>query len=217
MTQVDGRSLRAEPRTSHPPRKLRNFLLEPKFQLKYSGMVVGVTVVVAAALGYLAYRYSTGQSELQNLQLIAAKGEAVDAQFISDLERYGRQADQRVMFGILMGIAVLTLALGATSIVITHRMVGPAYRLKRMFAAVSGGQIGGLGGPRKHDELQDVFEAFHQMTKALRDARQRDVQDFDAALETAKAAGLPDEALGELRALRDRLARALDSGQSARP
>jgi methyl-accepting chemotaxis protein len=210
MTQVDGRSLPADPRSSHPPRKLRNFLLEPKFQLKYSGMVVGVTVVVAAVLGYLAYRYSAGQTELQNLQLIAAKGEAVDAEFISELDRYARQADQRVMLAILMGIAVLTLALGATSIVITHRMVGPAYRLKRMLAAVSDGQIAGLGALRKHDELQDVFEAFQRMTKRLREARQRDVQEFDAALEKAKAAGLPDEALGELRTLRDRLARALD-------
>ena len=142
--------------------------------------------------------------------MIAAKGEAVDVHFISDLDRYARQADQRVMFGILMGIAVLTLALGATSIVITHRMVGPAYRLKRMLAAVSDGQIAGLGALRKHDELQDVFEAFQQMTKRLRETRQRDVQEFDAALEKAKAAGLPDEALGELRTLRDRLARALD-------
>jgi hypothetical protein len=38
------------PRSTHPPRKLRNFLLEPKFQLKYTGMVVGVTLVVAAVL-----------------------------------------------------------------------------------------------------------------------------------------------------------------------
>ena len=210
MTQVQGRSLPADPRSSHPPRKLRNFLLEPKFQLKYSGMVVGVTVIVAAVLGYLAYRYSTGQTELQNLQLIAARGEAVDAHFISDLDRYAQQADQRVMFGILMGIAVLTLALGTTSIVITHRLVGPAYRLKRMLAAVTDGRIAGVGALRKHDELQDVFEAFQQMTKRLRESRQRDVQEFDAALEKATAAGLPDEALGELRALRDRLARALD-------
>jgi methyl-accepting chemotaxis protein len=208
MTQVDARSL-PDPRHSHPPRKLRNFLLEPKFQLKYSGMVVGVTVVVAAVLGYLAYRYSTGQTELQNLQLIAAKGEAVDAQFISDLQRYARQADQRVMWGILMGVAVLTLALGATGIVITHRLVGPAYRLKRMLADVSDGRIDAVGALRKHDELQDVFEAFQHMTKRLRETRQQDVQEFDAALEKARAAGLSDQVLSDLRTLRDRLARSL--------
>jgi methyl-accepting chemotaxis protein len=209
MTQVDARSLPV-PRHSHPPRKLRNFLLQPKFQLKYSGMVVGVTVVVAAVLGFLAYRYSTGQTELQNLQLIAAKGESVDAQFIADIQHYARQADQRVMLGILMGIAVLTMALGATSIVITHRLVGPAYRLKRMLAAVSEGRIAAVGALRKHDELQDVFEAFQHMTKRLRETRQQDLQEFDAALEKARAAGLPEEALSQLRTLRDRLARALD-------
>ena len=52
---------------AHPPRKLRNFLLEPKFQLKYTGMVVGVTLVVAAVLGFQAYEYSTGQTQLRTV------------------------------------------------------------------------------------------------------------------------------------------------------
>src|SRR5688500_10370126 len=135
MTQLEARPL-SDPRHSHPPRKLRNYLLQPKFQLKYSAMVVSVTVVVATVLGYLAYRYSQGQTELQNLQLIAAKGDAVDARFIADLDAYSRQADRRVILGIVAGIGVLALALGVTGIVITHRMVGPAYRLKQMLAAV---------------------------------------------------------------------------------
>jgi methyl-accepting chemotaxis protein len=208
MTQVEAKTL-TDPRLSHPPRRLRNYLLEPRFQLKYSGMVIAVTVAVAAVLGYQAYRYSTGQTELQNLQLIAAKGDAVDARFIADLERYAREADRRVLYGILSGIAVLALALGVTGIVVTHRLVGPAYRLKRMLAAVTEGRIQPAGSLRKHDELQDVFEAFQRMLTSLRAAREQNLRDLDEALEKARSGGVPEDSLAGLQAMRERIGRSL--------
>ncbi len=46
-----------------PKRRFKNFLLNPRFQLKYTGMVVAVTVVVAGVLGYFAYNFSTNLTE----------------------------------------------------------------------------------------------------------------------------------------------------------
>ena len=96
----------SNPSRSHPPRKLRNYLLQPKFQLKYTSMVVGVTVVVAAVLGFQAYSYSTGQTELLNIERMEAKGGAVDERFIADLDNYAREADRKVLLAVLGGIAV---------------------------------------------------------------------------------------------------------------
>jgi hypothetical protein len=206
---VEAKTL-SDPSRSHPPRKLRNFLLEPKFQLKYSGMVVAVTVVVASALGYQAYRYSTGQTQLMNIERMEAKGAAVDARFISDLDRYARQADRRVVLGILGAIGVLALALGMTGIVITHRVVGPAYRLKRMFRMVGAGRIRPPGGLRRHDELRDVFDAFQTMLQGLRTQREDDLRELDAAIEQARAAGMPASAIERLGSLRERIARSIE-------
>src|SRR5689334_20452856 len=111
----------SDPARSHPPRRLRNYLLEPRFQLKYTGMVVAVTVAVASVLGYFAYSYSKGQTELLNVERMERKGDAVDERFIADLDRYARQADARVRIGVLCGIGLLALALGLTGIVVTHR------------------------------------------------------------------------------------------------
>src|ERR1044071_4023746 len=104
-------TVEAQPMTSsspsgrtHPPRKLRNYLLEPRFQLKYTCMVVGVTVVVASVLGWFAYQYSTGQTELLNIERMEKQGSAADQQFISDLQRYAHDADRKVLFAILGGI-----------------------------------------------------------------------------------------------------------------
>ncbi len=195
---------------AHPPRKLRNYLLEPKFQLKYTSMVVGVTVVVASVLGYFAYQYSTGQTQLLNIERMEQKGSAADARFIADLESYARAADRKVMLGVLGGIAVLALALGATGIVVTHRLVGPAYRLKRLLRHVREGHIQIEGSLRKHDELQDVFEAFQQMVTSLREAREQDIGEIERVLDAARERGLPEESLALLRAVRDRMRASLD-------
>ncbi len=47
-----------------PKRHLRNYLLQPRFQLKYTGMVVAChRSSIASVLGYFAYDYSRGQTE----------------------------------------------------------------------------------------------------------------------------------------------------------
>jgi methyl-accepting chemotaxis protein len=190
---------------AHPQRKLRNYLLQPKFQLKYTGMVVGVTVVVAAVLGFQAYTYSTGQTQLLNIERMERKGGQIDEQLIADLDRYARAEDRKVMLAVLAGIAALAAALGLTGIVVTHRMVGPAFRLKNALRKVSAGRLQVDGALRKHDELQDVFEAFQQMVQNLRDARELELRELDDALAKARAAGVPEDALAAIRAVRERM------------
>jgi HAMP domain-containing protein len=210
---AEAQRLSSHPGRTHPPRKLRNYLLEPKFQLKYTGMVVAVTLVVAAVLGYQAYKYSTGQTELLNIEKMEAAtltGAVADARFIADLEGYAREADRKVALAIMGGIGVLALALGLTGIVVTHRLVGPAYRLRQLLRQVSAGSLAPAGSLRKHDELQEVFVAFQEMVKSLRGAREQDLAALDEALERAKAAGASDSALEPLRSVRERLRGALE-------
>lgn len=195
------------PRT-HPPRKLRNYLLDPKFQLKYTSMVVAVTVVVAAVLGFQAYNYSTGQTQMLTIER-SMKGDPADKQFIADLERYARDEDRKVLLAILFGIAALAAALGITGIMVTHRLVGPAYRLKRLIREVGSGRIHVEGALRKRDELQDVFDAFQHMVQNLRDAREQDLEDIDRAIDAARRAGVEDEVLAALDDLRTRIQRQL--------
>lgn len=54
-------------RSGRHQRRARNYLLDPRFQLKYTAVLVGVAVLVAAVLGYQLYRTSlvlTDQSRL---------------------------------------------------------------------------------------------------------------------------------------------------------
>lgn len=191
-----------------PKRQLRNYLLDWRFQLKYTGMVVGVTMVVAAVLGYFAYDYSRGQSEALTIQMASQPDLHPDV--AEDLEGWAREQDRRVLFAIVGGIAVLALALGVTGILVTHKVVGPAYKMKRLLGEVATGHLKVQSRLRKGDELQDLFEAFAHMVETLRERQAEEVAELDAALAKASAAGVADEALDAIRDVRNRMQAELD-------
>jgi nitrogen fixation/metabolism regulation signal transduction histidine kinase len=133
-----------------------------------------------------------------------------DGEAIPFIEAEARKADREVLIGIISAIAILALALGATGIMVTHKLVGPAYKLKRMLGDVRDGHLRIEGRLRKGDELQDVFDAFEQMVTALRATQASEIAMLDAALERAVAAGVQDDALREIRTVRQRMSQALD-------
>lgn len=188
-------------------RRWRNYLLVPRFQFKYTAMVVGVTVVVAGVLGIQAYRYSKGQTELLTAQQVMAPG---GEQFAKDIEQYAKAEDRKVAASIALGVLLLALALGVTGIMVTHKLVGPAYRLKMMLRDVRDGHLTVRGRLRKGDELQDIFEAFQEMIESLRAAQEKEIALLDDAIARAKSAGVPAEGILDVEKVRDRMRAALD-------
>jgi methyl-accepting chemotaxis protein len=201
-------------RVSRPPpgapakRHFRNYLLVPAFQFKYTAMVVGVTVVVASVLGIQAYRYSQGQTQMATTEKMMAAG--MTEQLAKELERYGEQEDRKVALSIAAGVLFLAFALGVTGIIVTHRLVGPAYRLKVLLRDVRDGHLRIQGRFRKGDELQDVFEAFQEMIESLRAAQTAEIALLDDAIGKAKQAGVPSSAIAEVEQVRERMRAALD-------
>ena len=210
VEHISGRPISSGP-GAHPKRRWRNYLLVPAFQLKYTAMVVGVAVIVASVLGVIAYNYSRGQTEMLAMNRMAAKGSDITEAFMLDLEQYSDDADRKVAISIVCGVLLLALALGATGIVVTHKLVGPAYRLKKLLREVRDGKLVVQGRLRRGDELQDIFEAFQEMIVSLRSAQEQEIALLEAALDRAKAAGVPKEAIADIESVRDRMRAALDA------
>ncbi len=196
------------PQGGKPKRKLRNYLLDTRFQLKYTSMVVAVTIAVASVLGYFAYDFSRDLTESMNLRQVMEAG--ADAESIASIERMAEAQDRKVAFSILAGIAILGLTLGLTGIVVTHKVVGPAYKMRLLLAEVAKGKLKLNGHLRKGDELQELFEAFANMVDSLRAAQAREVAQLDDAIARARAAGVSDESLEAISEVRDRMRAALD-------
>ena len=202
---VEARSIMPMP--GAPKRKLRNYLLDRRFQLKYTGMVVGVTMVVASILGALAYHESKGQTEALQIQL--ATQPDLDPGVAAGLEAFGVSRDRDILMGIILGVGALTIALGLTGIVITHKMVGPAYKIRMLLTNVAKGHLRVDGGLRKGDELKNVFAAFNDMVINLRARRERDLEQLEQAL-IARDNGRPEEMARLMADMKDRLRAELD-------
>ena len=97
---------------------------------------------------------------------------------------------------------------GLGTIVTTHRIVGPLFRVKRMANEVATGKIKPpTYGLRPGDELKDVFDAFSNMVTQLRARHVADLAAVDKVLAAAKATGATDPTL---QALRDQMQARLD-------
>ena len=186
-------------------RQMRNFLIDRRFQLKYTGMVLAVTMTVAGVLGYFAYRYSKGQTEALTAQ-IALQPE-LNPKAAEDLQGFAEREDRKVANAILVGVLILVVALGVTGIVVTHRVVGPAYRMRRLFDEVGGGRLHLTTGIRHGDELQELYRSFSQMVESLRDQRSEEVEALEETLTKMESAGVRSDYLLELRPLLERLRR----------
>jgi hypothetical protein len=197
------------PQGGKPKRHLRNYLLDPRFQLKYTGMVVLVTVIVASVLGSFVYRSSKAQTESLNLQMMAMQQD-LDDQTLALIQEESADRDREVLLNIIGGIVLMGFILGFTGIIVTHRLVGPAYKLRLLIHEVSSGKLKIMGKLRKGDELQEVFEAFAEMITSLRAAQAKEIAELDAAIAHAREAGVPAEQLEALEGVRDRMQAAIN-------
>jgi HAMP domain-containing protein len=109
-----------------------------------------------------------------------------------------------------MGVLILTLVLGLTGIMVTHRVVGPTYRMKRLFAHVGEGRLEINTGIRKGDELQELYHSFAEMVESLRDRRSEEIEQLEETLVKMQAAGIQSDYITELRAVIDRIRKTVD-------
>ncbi len=197
-------------------RKLRNFLLDARFQLKFASYFVVLTLVITGLLGAFLVRTTTSlfsqisksvesrkkaadtSRELGNCTLnndlssnmddpdfatkLAERSKAIDAEFEKEKlaaqeQSLEVQRQQQWTLYALTGVLLAFIALIAlTAIVITHRIVGPLFRIKRMAREVANGQVRPPAyGLRPSDELQDVFEVFADMVTQLRARTESDL------------------------------------------
>jgi HAMP domain-containing protein len=189
-------------------RRMKNYLIDRRFQLKYTGMVLLVTVSVAGGLGYVAYGFSQGQTEALTAHI--ASQPDLDPNTATDLEEFAQQEDRKIRNAILAGVLLLTLALGFTGIIVTHRVVGPAYRMRRLFQHVGDGKIEITTGIRKGDELQELYHSFAEMVEALRDQRGEEIAQLEETLIKMESAGVQSAYITELRAVLERIRKTVD-------
>lgn len=254
-------------------RQLKNLLLDRHFQLKYTGYLVSIAVVLSASLGVVLWRTSAqviGQSErgvAHGEQILKLGNEVVDESrkvsavvrmnIVNDpvyktqpelVEAFNSDAaaqDQRLaaqkasletqrarlaadaaslrkfhvtlLWSLVGLLSALVVGIGVAGILVTHRVAGPIFKMKRHLREVGSGDLQVPWGLRKGDELVEFFEALRDMILALRTQRTTQIDRIDEIL-TQLSGKISEDDLLPLRKLRDDLTQGLgERGQSARP
>lgn len=239
-------------------RRLRNYLLDTRFQLKYTAYLVVIAVVLSGSLGFILWRTSgavlaQSHSTVNKGEQVVAFGKQVveesrkvsavvqmnivkdeayqdnpelleafktDAQAQDDRLKKQQQeleaqssalkqqsadiaTQQKTMLTSLTAVLLLLVfGIGVAGILVTHKVAGPIYKMKRQIREVGEGRLKIPGSLRKGDELVDFFEAFNDMVVAWRTRQEHEIALLDkamAALE-GKADSQDLEGLKKLRA-----------------
>lgn len=215
-------------------RSIRNYLLDAPFQLKYTGYLVGVALLISIVLGVFLWRTS-GKVVEESSRVVEESKKVSDIvkMQIKDDPIYGDNpelmksfnesatdsdnrvavqqdkvaAQQRVMLGsVIGGLTLLVVLIGLVGIYITHKVAGPIFKMKMLLKQVGQGKLNfPRRGLRKGDELQHFFDEFLKMADDLKARQQGEVERLDAAIAAVKAGGASDEALAKLVAVRDEM------------
>jgi nitrogen fixation/metabolism regulation signal transduction histidine kinase len=254
----------APPAARHQ-RSVKNYLLDPGFQLKYTGYLVAITVVLSTALGGLLWR--TSQEVLSQSRTAVAQGQETvrrgkelvktsqdlskvvqmniaekysdapetaalfnkgaeekakelageqkrleeEAVWLDQQARSVEEHQARILLTLAVALSSLVVILGGVGIIITHKVAGPIFKMKRQIRELGDGRLRLPGKLRKGDELVEFFETFEDTVRSLRTRREKEIERLDAAISALEAEGVATRSTAALVALRDDLRSQLES------
>ncbi|MCB9558684.1 MAG: hypothetical protein H6707_21385 [Deltaproteobacteria bacterium] len=197
-------------------RKLRNYLLDWKYQLTFTMMMVMVSGALTAGLGYVWYGEMRKASKIERIRALSkpasvsecdtlcrSQGAIVSDADLKQLEEDLRGRD-RLRLVVLIGFGLaFSLILAMYGIIVTHKVAGPLHKVSREMHEVAEDRLHPMSPLRKGDQLRDFYDVFLEMHEALRSRLSLDVEVIDRAVAAFERQGqLSPEANAEIKALR---------------
>jgi len=167
-------------------RKMSNYLLDKKLQLRYVLVVTILSAIIAGTLGFMIYDQrrlasESIESDLAALTQSDANNQSFQENVASDLESEDKALVYKMIGAGLGLIVILSLYL----IIMTHKVAGPLFKVSIYFERMAEGRLGNVTPLRRGDMLVDFFDNFKTMHEAV---RAREVA--DVAVMEKVAAGL---------------------------
>ena len=172
---------------SRASRTAKHLLVDRRFQLKYTGMIVAAATVLSLFLG--GFLFTKVRENSRILELEALEDTAFSAQLAG--------ADQALFLTIALSIAAFLLVLSVLSIVITHRMAGPIFVMKSHLQTLARGELPQVRTLRKGDEFTPLYKVLTQTVAVFEEEAKRECELISRTL--AVLADLESPALSGLR------------------
>jgi len=179
-------------------RRLSNYLLDKRLQLRYVLLVTILSGVISGSLGYLIYQQRHAASASIERDLAAL---TEDDASLADFQRQvaaQMSGEDRALIYKMVGVGVgLVVILSFYLVIMTHKVAGPLYKVSMYFDRMAEGRLGKVTALRRGDMLQDFFGNFREMHEALRTRMQGDVITMEAATNALRAKAGEGSAIAE--------------------
>jgi nitrate/nitrite-specific signal transduction histidine kinase len=140
--------------TNHKHKRyVKNYLINPRFQLKYVFWMISTGAALALTYSMLFYNYAK-----QSYDLIIELSKVPKETQLMMHQELGR-----VMLVQGLITFVFLFCIGMIGILFSHRVAGPLYKLKTAFERVKMGEHQLRIYFRKYDEFQEVAQSFNKM------------------------------------------------------
>ena len=166
-------------------RRLRNFLLDRRYQLRFTLTMVGMASLLTAGLGWRIINKAHEASRA------GTKGALlIDSEMAHELDRQLQQQDQTTtLYLVLFGVAIAVL-LCLYGIVLTHKVAGPLYKVSLYLDAIRDGKMGAVAPLRRGDQLVEFYAHFREAHEAIRKMVQTDIGLYARILPTLQEPSL---------------------------
>jgi nitrogen fixation/metabolism regulation signal transduction histidine kinase len=202
--------LAAPPRSRHQ-RKLSNYMLDKKLQLRYVLLVSILSAMIAGALGYMIYDQRRTASESIERDLQALTQADASHQEFQEQVASGLQSDDQALIYKMVAVGLgLVLILSAYLVIMTHKVAGPLFKISMYFDRMAEGRLGTVTPLRRGDMLQDFFGEFKETHESLRTRSQADLEVMERALGALRDAHNQADYRGEARSRLDDTLEALE-------
>jgi hypothetical protein len=186
-----------KPRTPYK-RKLSNYLLDKKLQLRYIMLVTILSGVIAGSLGYLIYQQRHAASAAIEGDLAALTADDHTYKELQEVVAADYRAEDRALMYKMIGVGVgLVVILSLYLLIMTHKVAGPLYKVSLYFDKMADGKLGKVTALRDGDMLQDFYGNFREMHDAVRTRAQADVITLESAATALRAKATGNEKLAE--------------------
>ena len=171
-------------------------IVDSKFQLKYTAIIMGVAAVVSTALGYFLWN----ANREMNAMLATLTDTGLGASLNAD-------DAQRVWVLVVVFLVAEVLVLGVLGLLVTHRVCGPIFVLKQHLSTLNEGKYPAMRPLRSSDEFVEAFHTFADFVTRLKQRDEAESKSLAALLADAQARD-DDEAVKVLgRLIEERKAR----------
>ncbi len=185
-------------------RKLSNYLLDKKLQLRYVLLVTILSGVIAGALGYLIYQQKRAASESIEKDLQALTHADSSQEDFQETVASGLESEDRALVYKMVGVGVgLVVILSLYLLIMTHKVAGPLFKVSMYFDRMAVGRLGVVTPLRHGDMLQDFYANFKDMHDAVRARAIADHETLSSTLASLRDAKSKADYRGEAQSKLD--------------